>query len=356
MSLLETFIGPEYRPTILGARLDKLHEPVYQLQCKAQKIQDNSNDFVQNVININAICFGPRRDNVLINLEHVITTNDEIFVFYYEDIHKKWTFVSQPNENYFIYKKNHTTEVKVIPNRLYIRGCYVDQEDNYWHLLGEFFNFIELWNEKVLCSPKQQMPNESKLFQINNSLKKSAQNTLKISIGKSFVVKGKKQYDLFINQYLSKHSSYVIKSLSGVRSIVVDEHDFVNWRSENISNLPVLFQEKAEGYDLRVHIINNQLYAKSAYEKNKVDYRYDSNFSKLIDVTKIDSELQAFCKQVSKEEKNQLLGLDFIKTVFGYVVLEANPSPGWSAYHPYNGFEDEPFITALLEVLKCDPV
>jgi glutathione synthase/RimK-type ligase-like ATP-grasp enzyme len=55
---------------------------------------------------------------------------------------------------------------------------------------------------------------------------------------------------------------------------------------------------------------------------------------------------------VTKNEENTLMGIDFIKTEKGYVVLEANPSPGWSAYHECNGIENDSFIDDLLEELK----
>lgn len=66
----------------------------------------------------------------------------------------------------------------------------------------------------------------------------------------------------------------------------------------------------------------------------------------------LDEDLVNFCLTVADEEDNQLLGIDFIQTNSGYVALEANPSPGWSAYHPFNGIDEEPFISELLRVLK----
>ena len=45
------------------------------------------------------------------------------------------------------------------------------------------------------------------------------------------------------------------------------------------------------------------------------------------------------------------MGIDFIKSENGYVVLEANPSPGWSAYHECNGIEIDAFMKDLLEEL-----
>lgn len=342
MHQLETFISPKYRPDVLGGRLDKEHKTIFNI---------TNEDLNERILTVNAICFGPRKDNVLINLEHVINRDDNILIFYYEDIHYRWSYVHSNNESYFLFKKNDIEQYKINPSCLYIRGCYVDPDDRYWLLLGDFFNFVELWDGQVLCPPKKQLSNESKLYQLNNSLRKAANEQSSISLGVSYVIKGKKQLNL-----LEQNKSYIVKSLSGVRSIVVDEKDYKGWSANNINNIPVLFQEKVNGNDLRAHVINKQIFAKRSNAKENIDYRYDSNFFKLSDVENIDEELQSFCFTVADEENNKLLGIDFIQTDPGYVVLEANPSPGWSAYHPFNGIDDEPFITKLLRVLKSDEI
>lgn len=342
MHQLETFISQKYRPDVLGGRLDTEHKAVFRITCK-------KND--EDILTVNAICFGPKKDNVLVNLEHVINREDSILVFYYEDIHLRWSYVHNNNESYFLFKKNDTEQYKIKPKCLYIRGCYIDPDDKFWALLGDFFNFVELWDGKVLCSPKKQMSNESKLFQLNNSLRKASQKSSSISLGASYVIKGVKQLNL-----LKKNTSHIVKSLSGVRSIVVDEKDYRTWCTNNIDNIPVLFQEKINGNDLRAHVINKQIFAKRSNSKENIDYRYDANFFNLSDIENLDKDLLGFCLAVSVEEDNELLGIDFIQTDIGYVALEANPSPGWSAYHPFNGIDDDPFITELLKVLKSDEI
>ena len=132
----------------------------------------------------------------------------------------------------------------------------------------------------------------------------------------------------------------------------MDKHNYENWDHDNINNIPVLFQEKVEGCDLRIHILDKKIFGKRSNSKKNIDYRYDDNFFKLSDENNLSQTLMDFCVSVSNEENNQLLGIDFIQTETGYIVLEANPSPGWSAYHPYNGIEGEPFINTLLRVLK----
>jgi len=45
------------------------------------------------------------------------------------------------------------------------------------------------------------------------------------------------------------------------------------------------------------------------------------------------------------------MGIDLIQSGNLYVVLEANPSPGWSAYPESNGIENDSFMDDLLEEL-----
>lgn len=338
MPQLKSFIAPSHRPEIIGGRLDNTHQ--------TQFVLDYSNNNDANELTVNAIAFGPKQDKVLLNLEQAISHEDGILIFYYEDLHKRWSFVQTNHERYFIYRKNNLEQYKVKVNSLYIRGCQVDVADESWVLLGEFYNFVDCWNGKVVCAPKNQNNNESKLYQLNTSLK-SASKDKNISIGTSSVIKGEGAF-----AHLANNKSYIVKSLSGVRSIVVDDQEFKKWPQASINNLPVLLQEKVSGNDLRVHIVNGNVYGKLSLTKDEVDYRYDCNFFSLQDFHDFSDELKQFCLEVTQHEDNPLMGIDFIKTDSGYVVLEANPSPGWSAYHECNGIENEPFINDLLMELK----
>ncbi|MCC5792139.1 MAG: ATP-grasp domain-containing protein [Legionellaceae bacterium] len=338
MSQLATFISLSHRPEINGGRLEQSHQPRVEIDYSYTR---NISDVI-----VNTIAFGPKQDKVLLSLEHAIEEKDKILIFYYEDLHKKWTYVQNNSESYFIYRKNDDEQLKVYPKNLYIRGCQIDRDDPYWMLLGEFYNFVDTWEGKVICAPKKQQNNESKLYQLNSSLKNASTPYSDISIGKSYVIKGEDGL-----AKLSKNKHYIVKSLSGIRSIVVDEVDFSSWNQDNLSNIPTLFQEKVEGNDLRIHVVNGKIYGKLSLEKAGVDYRYDDNFFSLVDFNDVTEELKIFCLAVTEYEDNSLMGIDFIKSKNGYVVLEANPSPGWSAYYECKGIEIDAFMKDLLTEL-----
>ena len=187
------------------------------------------------------------------------------------------------------------------------------------------------------------------MFQLNNSLLSASKPHAHIKIGISYVIKGEEQF-----KRLKQKKYYVVKSLSGVRSIVVDQSEYEHWDKSALNNIPVLFQEKVPGVDVRYHVLNNQLYGKQSQYKVSVDYRYDSHFFELTTITSINKSITSFCQTVSALEKNNLMGIDFIKSNNTYYVLEANPCPGWSAYHPYNGIDSDNFLNHLLRVLRND--
>ncbi|MCH9756845.1 MAG: ATP-grasp domain-containing protein [Gammaproteobacteria bacterium] len=336
MPQLKTFISNAFRPEINGAMLDRHHRTPFFIKKKSHQ-----------PVTINAICFGPKKDKVLLNLEHAIVTRDKILILYYEDIHKRWSYVQTAQENYFVYQKNKNETLMITPKCLYIRGCYIKPNTKMWRILGNFYSFTNTWKGKILCAPKRQCSNESKLYQLNQSLKQAATNKSAVSIGKSYVIKGPGLYEQKIAQ-----KSCIVKSLSGIRSIVVDQKQYAHWNKKNIHHLPVLFQEKIEGQDLRVHVIQNQTFSKLSLSKDNIDYRYDKSFFKLKNIKTLPNDLKQFACLVSQYEKNQLIGIDFIKTKSHHVVLEANPSPGWSAYHECNGIGLSSFIKTLLAALK----
>jgi len=339
---LKSFITSHYRPEITGGKIDESHNTRFYYNCD---LYQNYKDIRE----VNAICIGPKLDAVLSELEHCITVEDNILIFYYEDIHARWSFIVNNNEEVFIYKKNNNEQYFVKPKNLYIRGCCVDEDSKYWYIIAGFLNFIDMWPGNVICATRRQAYNQSKLFQLANSLNKSRNYNNSISIGKSHVVKGSK-YEKFFNA----EREYIVKSLSSVRSRVVDSNDYHEWDKSSLQNLPVLFQEKIKGNDLRIHIVNNVLYAKLSLNKDKVDYRYSNNFNKLVDMSIIPDELSAFCRKVALYEDNDLMGIDFLETDDNYIVLEANPSPGWASYYSYKGIIKGPFILDILEALKSD--
>src|SRR5438105_2679269 len=95
---LDTFISQKFRPEVFGGTLDREHKTLFHLTMEKDRVTKKR---TKPYLVVNAICFGPRKDNVLVNLEHVLHKEDSILVFYYEDMHQRWSFVQTNDESYF---------------------------------------------------------------------------------------------------------------------------------------------------------------------------------------------------------------------------------------------------------------
>ena len=74
MPSLNTFITVDFRPDIKGGTLDKTHESKFILT--GNKSLDSEHREYK------AICFGPKSDRVLMNLEHAVDETDNILFLY----------------------------------------------------------------------------------------------------------------------------------------------------------------------------------------------------------------------------------------------------------------------------------
>jgi len=133
----------------------------------------------------------------------------------------------------------------------------------------------------------------------------------------------------FFKKYKDK---LIVKSCSNVRSIVVNEKIFQDWDFKNIENLPTFFQEKIDGYDLRVHICRKKIWPLQVVTKDEIDYRYATSASVSYTKVNLPHYVKKLCNDIAKEEKNSFLGIDFMKNENSYYCLESNPGPGWSTY------------------------
>jgi hypothetical protein len=144
----------------------------------------------------------------------------------------------------------------------------------------------------------------------------------------------------------------IVKSLSGVRSDVLDNKEFDQWDKARLNDLPTLFQEVVSGEDIRIHKLYDALCGKRIPKTITKNYRYHTRKSAILDYTP-KGEIAAFCHAVSQIENNPLLGIDLMETPTGDIIcFEANPGPGWSAYHENEADEGKSFLHAFMQVLR----
>lgn len=106
----------------------------------------------------------------------------------------------------------------------------------------------------------------------------------------------------------------IVKSCSNLRSKVVDESVFSKWDAKRLSYLPVYFRKKIQGKDIRVYLCGHCVWELEIYGKDIADYRDASKDLVKYKQTKIPTFVRDFVRNISEVEKNDLIGVDFLRT------------------------------------------
>ena len=117
----------------------------------------------------------------------------------------------------------------------------------------------------------------------------------------------------------------IYKSISYVRSIVQRMQPQDLERLDTLSNCPIQLQEAIEGFDVRVHIVGDEVFP-SRIQAESSDYRYDKQAE--VSAWDLPEEWAERCVKLARKLGYWLTGIDLRFTPEGEVVcFEANPSP-----------------------------
>ena len=338
-----TFISHKNRPVQHGATLDRHHVTSLPFDVNDAIFKDDTSS------NIKALCFGPKNDRVLQLIERHLNSNPAVRILYLEDLFKSWSFVCRNGDIHFILSDRTQGNLRIKPTILYCRSALYDDTFPNWKALSAFTHVLNLWQGDILCRPMQHTRNCSKLLQLNATIIPAIKKSnARITIPRSYIVKGEQAFEKIASKHL------IVKSLSNLRSDVVDEKEFTQWSRKPLNDLPTLFQEVIAGHDIRVHKLHRVYASKKIMKKTRINYRYDTK-SDLIQDYITPEPMKCFCDLVSDIEDNPLLGIDFLEVSENeWVCLEANPGPGWSAYHWDDPNDGRSFLSAFLRVLHND--
>ena len=334
------FIPNKNRPIQQGATLDHQHVTSIPFDFNDPIYRDKQ------LPAITTLCFGPKNDRVLQLIERHLHSNYPIKILYLEDLFRSWSFTCKNGDIRFIISDKICGNFCINPSILYFRSALYDESFPYWKELSALTHLLNLWQGIILCRPMQHTRNCSKLLQINATIIPAIKKSkAPITIPRSYVIKGAHHFQKIASKHL------IVKSLSHVKSDVLDEQEFETWDKKTLNYLPVLFQEVISGDDIRIHKLHNIFCAKKIIKNPSINYRYNVT-SDHIQEYKPSTLIENFCHAVSEIENNPLLGIDFLEiSETEWVCLEANPGPGWSAFHWNDQNDGSSFLSAMLKTL-----
>lgn len=153
-----------------------------------------------------------------------------------------------------------------------------------------------------------------------------------------------------------RHARIVFKSISGIRSIVteLDAGEALDEdRAEALRACPVQFQAYVPGFDVRAHVIGDEVIA-TRVDSAGTDYRYAARdgLETTLRPWQLDPRLEAACVALSSALGLPFTGIDLRIAPDGEVYcFEVNPSPAYSYYEANAG---QPISMTLARYLVGD--
>ncbi|MEM6666415.1 MAG: hypothetical protein AAF638_08435 [Pseudomonadota bacterium] len=205
--------------------------------------------------------------------------------------------------------------------------------------------WFDLVPARVLNRPAAMASNASKPFQA------LAIRQCGFHIPETLITNDPVEARTFAEAAWDEGGGIIYKSISGVRSIVVEmKPDDLN-RLDSIRWCPVQFQKKVPGRDVRVHVVGGEVFA-AGIDSDAVDYRYaarQTDRDAELSAITLDTEIANAALRLSEMLSLPLTGIDLRISAEGHVTcFEANPSPAYSYYQNRTGL---PIANAIARYL-----
>lgn len=210
---------------------------------------------------------------------------------------------------------------------------------------ARLLEWLDMAPTRVANRPCDMLSNMSKTYQAH--LIRQAG----LHIPDTLVTNDPKDALAFIDECRQAADGVIYKSISGTRSIVQTFEDADRARLDHIRWCPTQFQRQVRGFDVRVHVVGQQVFATRIHSQ-AVDYRYarrqmgeDAELS----ITTLDENTAQACRDLSSRLQLPFTGIDLRFTPEGKAVcFEANPCPAYSYYESHTG---APIARALVHWL-----
>lgn len=203
-----------------------------------------------------------------------------------------------------------------------------------------FSNWLDLTPALVLNRPKEMYLNYSKPYQA------ALIKALGFAIPQTLLTTDPAE----VSGFRKDHPEIIYKSVSAVRSIVVQLHPEDEARLDNVAWCPTQFQQRVKGTDVRVHVIGSEIFA-CEIVSDADDYRYAPLSKNSVEIRAFDlpEDCIARCRNLASAMNFLLAGIDLRCENDIWYCFEANPSPGFTYYQEQTGQLIDEAIVRLLE-------
>ena len=153
-----------------------------------------------------------------------------------------------------------------------------------------------------------------------------------------------------VRAFAALHGRLIYKSVSGTRSIVNVLAEAEQERLEDVANAPTQFQAYVPGFDVRVHVVGEEVFA-SEVKSDAHDYRYASLSGNDVELaaTTVSAEIADQCRAMVTGMGLAVAGIDLRHTPDGrWFCFEVNPSPAFVYYEEATG---QPIGQAIAHLL-----
>lgn len=154
-----------------------------------------------------------------------------------------------------------------------------------------------------------------------------------------------------VREFLREHGRLIYKSISGVRSIVKTLDDADLDRLQQIRWCPTQFQAYVEGADVRVHVVDKDVFA-TRIDTTATDYRYahqQGNSPATLQAIDLADEAVNACVRLARGLGLVFAGIDLrIGPDNRVTCFEVNPCPAFSYYEGQTG---QPIAEAVARYL-----
>lgn len=158
-----------------------------------------------------------------------------------------------------------------------------------------------------------------------------------------------------VAEFRARHDRLIYKSVSAARSVVHELGDDDLKRLDSIRACPVQFQAYVPGFDVRVHVVGDEVIA-TRVDSAATDYRYGDRGGHPDDAARLTAfplpaDVADRCRALTAALGLAFGGVDLRFTPDGEVVcFEVNPSPAYSYYEAATG---QPISAALARYLAA---